>query len=147
MWMSSEEFLSIVPSEFTWGSLCITEKAFKMILATHHVFVPFTDILQGYGRRTQEHFYNWDGCCGKMSGRRASEGHGIYGEYISPQSVPNSNGPLYNSVITCNMSNQMVAVEVTHGRSAKPPYIINIVSTPGNPSGSFYSHRILYVKS
>ena len=78
--MPSKEHSSIIPSEFTWGPLCISEEAFRMILVSHRVFVPFTDILQGYGRRIQENFYNWDGCRGKMSGNSASEGHRIYGE-------------------------------------------------------------------
>ena len=76
-----------------------------MIMAACHVFVPFTDILQGYGRRIQENCYNWDGCRGKMPGSSANEGHRTYGECISLHDIPNSNDPLHNFATTYNMSN------------------------------------------
>jgi hypothetical protein len=55
-----------------------------MILASHHVFVSFADILQGYGRRIRENYYDWYGYRGKTSRNSASEGHRIYGKLNKP---------------------------------------------------------------
>ena len=116
-------------------------------MAWYHVFDPFTEILKGYGRRIEENFYDWDGCCGKMSTINTSEGRRVYGECMVLYRIPMSNGSLHNSAIIYNWSNQMDGAEVIRGQSARPLCIISIVSIPRGPSGSFYSLRSPYVES
>jgi hypothetical protein len=77
-----DAFCSLIPSEFTWGPLRISDKAFKNILASHHVFAPFVDVVQAYGSKIKENHHNWNGCRGNFSKKTAHhQGRYIYGKF------------------------------------------------------------------
>lgn len=78
----SEAFGSLIPSEFTWGPLRISEEAFKIILESHRVFAPFLDVVQAFGTKIEENHHKWGGCRGTMSNKAAHQpSRCVYGEF------------------------------------------------------------------
>jgi hypothetical protein len=52
---------SMIGQKSSWGRLGVSKNAFKMILASHRVFVPFLDVVHAYGSKTDEEQHNWKG--------------------------------------------------------------------------------------
>ena len=67
------DLLSLIPQQTSWGPLRISSRAFRLILASHHVFVPFLDFVQAYGSKRHADQHNWSGARWKVSHRQVDE--------------------------------------------------------------------------
>ena len=74
---------SLIFQQSSWGRFCVSLSAFKILLASHHIFVPFLDFVQAYGFKTHEDTHNWSGYRSKTSRAADPQGSDIHGKYIS----------------------------------------------------------------
>ena len=75
------DLVSFLSQKSSWRQFCITSHTFKILLASHRVFVPFLDFVQAYGVKRDEDSYKWRGCRWNFSPKPSSTGDPeIYGK-------------------------------------------------------------------
>jgi len=63
----------LISQQISWGSLRVSSHALRLILASHHVFIPFLDFVQAYGSKRHADQHSWSEARWKVSQRSVDE--------------------------------------------------------------------------